>query len=123
MSSGESEYYGLTKGAALGLGLQAILEDWGVKVTLVVASDSSAAKGFASRRGLGRQRHIQTKFLRLQERLAAGHLEIFKIPGAENRSDILTKIVAEKLLQRHLKSMGQEFREGRSRQQKKLLTG
>mmetsp|Transcript_61626 Transcript_61626/g.161902 ORF Transcript_61626/g.161902 Transcript_61626/m.161902 type:complete len:376 (-) Transcript_61626:351-1478(-) len=61
LSSAEAEYYGLTKGAAIGLGLKSLAEDWflGVecKVHFAVYSDSSAALAFASRRGLGTMRH------------------------------------------------------------------
>ena len=43
LSSGESEYYAAVQGAAIGLGLQSLLADWGVTSRVRVASDSSAA--------------------------------------------------------------------------------
>jgi len=36
--------------------VQALYRDWGLEMDLVVASDSSAARGTASRRGLGKLR-------------------------------------------------------------------
>ena len=61
LSSAESEYYALTKGGCSGLGLQSSLH-----------TDSSSAKAIASRRGTGKStRHIQTRMLWLQERVAA----------------------------------------------------
>ena len=53
LSSGESEHYALVKSTALGMSIQALMEDWGVKYDLQVYSDSSAARGTARRRGLG----------------------------------------------------------------------
>lgn len=74
LSSGENEYYAISAGACTGLGLQSLLADWGIIVTLKVCSDASAARAFASRRGSGKMKHIQTRFLWTQERIAAGHL-------------------------------------------------
>ena len=64
LSSGESEFYACVKGAAL-LGMRSLMLDWGIcpKLTLIIRTDPSAAKGFATRRGLGRQRHVSTRFL------------------------------------------------------------
>ena len=59
----ECEYYALTHGAAHGLGLRSYMSDLGFEMSLEILSDSSAAKAFASRRGLGRQRHVQTRYL------------------------------------------------------------
>ena len=70
LSSGESEYYVAVKAAALGLSQKALLADWGIKVSITALSDSSAARGTASRSGLGKLRHVQTRFLWLQERAA-----------------------------------------------------
>ena len=42
LSSGEAEYYGLVKGAAAGLGQQAIMSDYGVDLPVRLWSDSSA---------------------------------------------------------------------------------
>ena len=72
----ECEYYALTHGAAHGLGLKAYVADPGFEMSLQMFSDSSAARAFASRRGLGRQRHVQTRYLWLQERVAAAHLTV-----------------------------------------------
>ena len=88
------------------MGLQAFLNDLGVTVDVEVASDSSSAKSFASRQGLGKQRHVQTRYLWLQERVALKHLNVRKIKGTENESDILTKAVAAPTMQKHMSSMG-----------------
>ena len=70
LSSGENEYYALSAGACTGLGVQSFLADWGVTARVQVASDSSAARTFAARRGVGKTKHIQTRYLWTQERIA-----------------------------------------------------
>ena len=69
LSVGESEYYGLVKGSAMGKGTQSLLIDMGLNMKsidtylnaseIMVNTDSSAAKGVASRRGLGKVRHVE----------------------------------------------------------------
>ena len=44
LSSAESEYYALTKGACTALGLQSHLADWNLPAELVLHTDSSSAK-------------------------------------------------------------------------------
>ena len=106
LSSGESEYYGLVKGSQTGLGIQALFADWGLTLSLEVLSDSSAARGHVQRRGLGKMRHIQTRYLWVQERVGEGHLKIACVPGAKNTSDILTKSVSGPQLWTHMKTLG-----------------
>ena len=109
MSSCEAEYYALAEGALeaakgnLGtsvegatraLGAQAVAKELGVDVgDLVVelATDSSAAKSFASRRGLGRNRHVEVKWLWLQLAVAQGRFKFQRILGSTNPADVCTK--------------------------------
>ena len=103
----ESEYYALTHGAAHGLGLQSYLSDWNLFLDLVVESDSTSAKAFASRRGLGKQRHVQTRYLWVQDRIAKGHFSIRKVASERNVSDILTKSsFTKQALDKHLTKLG-----------------
>ncbi len=66
-SSGEAEYYALVRGSAESLGLQSTLRDIGYEMKVEVRVDSSAAKAIASRLGLGRTRHLEVRFLWVQE--------------------------------------------------------
>ena len=84
----ECEYHGLTHGAAHGLGLRSYMADLGFEMSLEILSDGSAARAFASQHGLGRQRLVQTRYLWLQERVAAGHLSTQKIKTTHNIADI-----------------------------------
>ena len=93
LSSGEAEYYGIVKGASVGLGLRSILKDLGVEVAIRVNTDASAATGMANREGLGKVRHIEVNRLWIQDRAANGDIEIHKVNGKEHRADILTRHV------------------------------
>ena len=106
LSSGESEWYALVAGASVGLALQSLLADWGVKLELTVLSDSSAARGFSSRQGLGKMRHVQTRFLWAQERVKSGDLKVEPVRGKSNVADLFTKPVNGVLRERLLKKLG-----------------
>ena len=123
LSSGESEYYAAVQGAAVGLGVRAPLDDWRVpvRVTIVIATDSTAALGFASRRGLGKLRHVSTRYLWLQERVARKEVHIVKVHTSVNRADVLTKPTAAPRASLLLGDMGIEFRTGRASSAKGTL--
>ena len=109
LSSAEAEYYAISKGAAYSLGTQSYLRDLGRFENVEIHTDSSSAKSFAARRGLGRLRHVQTRYLWVQERLACKHLRLFKVPGDENPADAMTKSLASSVLEKHLRFAGQRF--------------
>ena len=71
LSSMESEFYALCRGAATGLGILSFLRDLGVGGCLTVWSDSSAARSVASRRGIGKVRHLQVRYLWAQEAVSS----------------------------------------------------
>ena len=64
----------------------ALLEQWDLKVDAVVSSDSSAARGTCSRRGLGKLRHVQTRYLWVQERVQRNDISIEAVGTAHKRS-------------------------------------
>jgi len=90
-SSGEAEYYALVRAASEILGMQSIMHDlgWYCKIRLLV--DSSAAKSIASRTGLGKLRHLEIKFLWLQECVRRGKVVLSKVRGDINPADVFTK--------------------------------
>ena len=75
LSSGEAEYYGLVKGASAAIGVKSMHAEMGIKVRIRVSTDASAAKGIASRRGLGKIRHIEVHQLWVQDKVAEGEIE------------------------------------------------
>ena len=55
------------KGASEGLGAQSLLEDFGIKVQLLIRSDATAAIGICKRQGSGKVRHLATADLWVQQ--------------------------------------------------------
>ena len=90
-SSGEAEYYAMVRAAAEALGLQSIMRDLGWHAAVRLWVDSSAAKSMSARIGLGKVRHMEVKFLWLQEAVKDKRIEVKKILGAHNPADALTK--------------------------------
>ena len=124
LSSGESEFYACVKGGGALLGMRSLMLDWGVcpKLTFNLRTDSSAAKGFAARRGLGRQRHVSTRFLWLQDKVSKGELKVLKVGTTDQLADFLTKPVTARWLAEKSPELGVEFRDGRSSMQRGLVS-
>ena len=114
LSSGEAEYYALIKASSAGMGMRAMFEEWGISLDIKVLSDSSAARGTVSRRGLGKTRHIQTRYLWVQEKVVNKDILIEPVSTVQNISDLCTKPLSEEPCVRHMKTMGFEFTAGRS---------
>ena len=102
LGSGESEFYALTRGAALGLSLKSLMADWGQKYDLIVLTDSSAARGTAARRGLGKLRHAQARYFWVQERVANNDLTVKSLNTKQNLADLCTKPVSRETCEKHM---------------------
>ena len=74
-----------------------------------LGTDSSAAKSFVCRRGLGKMRHLEIRDLWLQKEVMEGRLEVSKIKGEENPSDLMTKILNVKDIMERLRGMSIEM--------------
>ena len=84
----------MVDGASRALGVRAAAKELGVVVddmVISMATDSSGAKSFASRRGTGRIRHIEVKWLWLQQAVADGRFRMQKVLRKKNPADMLTK--------------------------------
>ena len=114
LSSGESEYYSIVKASATVLGMRAMYSDWGIETKCVVKSDSSAARGICNRRGLGKTRHVQTRFLWVQHQVAEKEIQLEKVSTDSNLSDICTKPVSKDLCLKHMTTLGQFVKTGKS---------
>ena len=106
LSSAESEFYALCRGASSALGVRSFFRDLGVDVEISVHSDASAARAAASRRGLGKVRHLQTRFLWLQGAVASKSVRLRAILGSENPADCLTKALPRASLHRLCHEVG-----------------
>ena len=114
LSSGEAEYYGVVKATSVGLGCRAMLQDFNVSVSLRVHTDAEAAKGIASRVGLGKTRHISVHYLWVQERIRSGDMELHKVRGEANPADLMTKYMNSQTIIHHMKTFSFTHCEGRS---------
>ena len=96
MSSGESELYAVVKGAAESIGIQSLLKDLGCDVGIELKTDSSAAKAISWRRGVGKVRHLDVRYLWVQQKINDKQMHITKVKGLMNPANILTKYAASK---------------------------
>ena len=79
LSTGEAELYAINKATASGIGAQSILSDLGMNLDIVIYTDATSGKAMASRRGLGKVRHIAVNELWIQEHVQNKTLMIKKI--------------------------------------------
>ena len=61
-----------------------MLGDLGVDLQIRIRTDASAAKGIATRRGLGKVRHIEVNQLWLQKKVSRGEIHVMKVKGEGN---------------------------------------
>ncbi len=97
-SSGEAGFYAIVCGTGEGLSLQSILHDLGLGATTVIFTDSNAGRAITNRLGAGRMKHIETKYLHVQNLLREGRLSIQRVDGITNPVDLGTKAVATPVL-------------------------
>ncbi len=116
-SSGEAEYYAIVKGASQGIGIRSMLQDFQINDSsqrhVEIKEDSSAAKGIASRRGLGKLKHNDIKELWIQEKVSLEELKITKVPGTVNLADAFTKYCDSHVLNYHLEHTHQHIKNDR----------
>ena len=116
LSSGEAEYYAMVTGCAEGLGMQSIATDLGWESEVRVWSDSSAARSVGNRRGLGKLRHVELKWLWVQDAVKDGRVKLRTVPGSENVADHLTKPKTKVEVEGLLAKVGAEFRDAKKKQ-------
>ena len=114
LSTGEAELYALNKAAAQSLGLQSLLTDLGVNMSIRLHTDATTGRAIATRRGLGKVRHIAVNELWLQEQVAEGKVYIHKIKNKFNLADLLTKYLSAQEIAQIMEYMQHTHLEGRS---------
>ena len=78
LSYGEAEFFALVKGVASGIATQELLCGWGIETKLRIHTDSGAALGTRNRQGLGKSRHVQTRYLWIQQKACRQGLRAFQ---------------------------------------------
>ena len=105
-SSCEAEYIAATAATSEAKHIQAFFAVCGQLVSIDLRFDSSGAIGVASRRGLQRLRHLDVRFLWLQQETANKKVRISKVPGPENVADANTKPADRRSLELCRTNMG-----------------
>ena len=109
LSSGEAELYALGLGVAESLFIKSLVLEAGFATScnITLFTDSSAGKSMSNRWGTTRKtKHIELRFLFVQELITSGIITVRKILGTLNPADILTKYVSKDTLERHLSNAG-----------------
>ena len=91
LSSAEAELYALTTGIAEGMVTKHLLQELGHEVTLTNHVDSQSAKVWASRRGLGRMKHVMLKYMFVQDVVEKKLTNLAYINTKANKADLMTK--------------------------------
>ena len=74
---------------------------------MIAHTDSTAGKSMATRFGTGKKtKHVELRFLHMQNLVQMGLLKMAKIHGQQNPADLMTKYVATDVLSRLLTHLG-----------------
>ena len=109
LSSGEAEFYAIGRGSASALMMKYFLEQVGIEVVAVIQSDSSAARGIASRIGCGKLRHLHIRDLWIQEKVRSGELVLERALTEDNTSDLGTKHIDGRRIEKLVGLAGMKF--------------
>ena len=100
----------LSVGGQVGLSLRSKNQDLGISMKVEIESDSSTANSLTDRLAAGqRTKHIDTRYLWIQERVQDGDLSIKKVLTAKNCADVGTKPVSASVPQEDCKFAGLVF--------------
>ena len=108
LSSAEAEFYAMVEAVIRAKGLVGLAGELGygsLDSVVNVATDSSAAKSFVSRHGLGKMKHIEIRELWLQQEVLKGKVKVCKVKGVENPADLMTKVLNISDISDHLGRM------------------
>ena len=106
LSSPEAEYHACTVGVAEVKFVQSILLNWGVTGEIEHFVDNSSAITLGRRIGLGGMRHMETRYLWIQEEFRAQRMKLTKVKGTKNAIDVATKHVDATTLMKRMLTIG-----------------
>ena len=96
LSSAEAEFYAMIEAVLRAKGLLSLASELGFSTlsnVVKIGTDSSAAKSFVSRRGLGKMRHLEIRDLWLQQEVLDKKVVVSTVAGEEDPADLMTKIL------------------------------
>ena len=108
LSSAEAEFYAMIEATVRAKGVLTVMKELGFLVTdrIQLFTDSSAAKSFVSRRGLGKMKHLEIRDLWLQREVGLGKVFVNKVEGPRNPADLMTKYLKRWEIDLRLRLMG-----------------
>ena len=108
LSSAEAEFYAMIEAIVRAKGVLNIMKEIGISVIekIQLFTDSSAAKSFVSRTGLGRMKHLEIRDLWLQREVGLGKVVVNKVEGPRNPADLMTKYLKRWEIDVRLQLMG-----------------
>ena len=108
LSSAEAEFYAMIEAIIRAKGVVSVMVELGFKVQheLQLHTDSSAAKSFVSKKGLGKMKHLEIRDLWLQREVALGKVIVNKVDGLKNPADLMTKYLRKEEIEVRLELMG-----------------
>ena len=115
LSSAEAEWFAMVQAGCLAIGTQSAGRDWGLDLGVALHTDSSAAKGIGSRRGVGKVRHLDVNTLWLQQKISTRQFKLVKADTKENPADLGTKNLDAASIQKHVSRLGFAYTSGRSK--------
>ncbi|CAE7214928.1 unnamed protein product [Symbiodinium sp. CCMP2592] len=93
LSSAESEFYALVSAACDGIYLKRVLEYLlELPVDLLMRTDNSSCRQISLKQGVSKIRHLDGRFLWIQEKTADRTLRVQPVDGRRNPSDLGTKV-------------------------------
>ena len=108
-STCEAELVALSTGAVEGRYIQHVLQELSQTAALQLSSDSQSTLNHTLRRGVGRIKHLELRYLWLQDELRAGRLQLKHIGSVVNPADLLTKAMTKGRMEYLLKAFEFEF--------------
>ena len=108
LSSAEAEFYAMIEATVRSKGMLSTMKEVGFQMTerIQLHTDSSAAKSFVSRRGLGKMKHLEIRDLWLQREVGLGLVVVNKVEGPRNPADLMTKYLKRWEIELRLRLMG-----------------
>ena len=95
-------------------GMMTLLEDFRFKTRATLHADASAAIGIVRRAGFGKLRHLNVRYLWLQDHLRSGHMDLHKVAGVANAADLVTKHLGPGKAKDHMEAIALKIEGGRA---------
>ena len=82
-------------------------------LNLICSQTPLGPKVIATRRGLGKLRHVEVHLLWLQHQVANGVFKVFKVDGKANPADLMTKHLTQEDMHKHMRKLHYGKMDGR----------